>query len=261
MCTATLSMSRHISKLNYLRSADTCLTRTRTVIYWLSALARFNKKSLARTHTINCDRQFVQMSVLSSGDQRAIFHVIESDDPLDCGKSTPPLVTFVLRDHVVIKVTYSVFRPAMSKKIMILSLDQRVEVLRWWGEPASGGAALVGRTSEWRCCAGGANQRVEVLRWWGEPASGGAALVGRTSEWRCCAGGVNQRVEVLRWWGEPASGGAVLVGRTSEWRCCASGANQRVEVLRWWGEPASGSAALVGRTSEWRCCAGGANTS
>ena len=35
-CTATLSMSQHISTLNYLRSADTCLTRTRTVIYWLS---------------------------------------------------------------------------------------------------------------------------------------------------------------------------------------------------------------------------------
>ena len=31
-CAATLSMSRHISTLNYLRSADTCLTRTRTVI-------------------------------------------------------------------------------------------------------------------------------------------------------------------------------------------------------------------------------------
>ena len=36
-CTDTLSMSRHISTLNYLRSATTCLTRTRTVICWLSA--------------------------------------------------------------------------------------------------------------------------------------------------------------------------------------------------------------------------------
>ena len=34
-CTATLSMSRHMYKLNYLRSADTCITRTRTVFYWL----------------------------------------------------------------------------------------------------------------------------------------------------------------------------------------------------------------------------------
>ena len=59
-CTDTLSMSRHISTLNYLRSADTCLTRTRTVIYWLSVPAitdssnkchvfggHFNPKSLA----------------------------------------------------------------------------------------------------------------------------------------------------------------------------------------------------------------------
>ena len=39
-CTDTLSMSRHISTLNYLRSsADTCLMRTRTVNYWLSGPA------------------------------------------------------------------------------------------------------------------------------------------------------------------------------------------------------------------------------
>ena len=61
MCTATLSMSRHIPKLNYLRTADdTCLTLTRTVIYWLSVPVitdssntcrvfggHFNQKSLA----------------------------------------------------------------------------------------------------------------------------------------------------------------------------------------------------------------------
>ena len=50
------------------------------------------------------------LSVLSSGDQRAISercHVIESDEPRDCGKSTPSLVTFALRHHVG-KVTYSV---------------------------------------------------------------------------------------------------------------------------------------------------------
>ena len=39
VCTATLSMSRHISMLNYVRSADTCLTQTCTVIYWLSVPA------------------------------------------------------------------------------------------------------------------------------------------------------------------------------------------------------------------------------
>ena len=35
-CTGTLSMSRYMSKLNWLRSADTCLTRTQTVICWLT---------------------------------------------------------------------------------------------------------------------------------------------------------------------------------------------------------------------------------
>ena len=72
-CTATLSMSRHLSTLNYLRSADTCLTRTRTVICWLSVPAitdsvnkcsvfggHFNQNSLA--HTLTCDRQYAQYS-------------------------------------------------------------------------------------------------------------------------------------------------------------------------------------------------------
>ena len=54
--------------------------------------------------------------------QRAIFYVIESNEPRDCGK----LVAFLLRHHAV-KVTYSVFQPAMSKKgtIFSSSLDQR----------------------------------------------------------------------------------------------------------------------------------------
>ncbi len=84
-CTATLLMSRHISTLNYLRSADTCLTRTRTVIYWLSEPAiadsankchvfggQFNPKSPA-ARTLTCDRQFAQMSMLPSGDRKQCF--------------------------------------------------------------------------------------------------------------------------------------------------------------------------------------------
>ena len=57
---------------------------------------------------------------------RAIFYVVKNE-PRDCGK----LVTFVLRHHVV-KVTYYVFQPAMSKKgtIFSSSLDQRIEMLR-----------------------------------------------------------------------------------------------------------------------------------
>ena len=76
---------------------------------------------------VSTQNRWRKISVLSSGDQRAIFYVIESNEPRDCGK----LVTFVLRHHVV-KVTYSVFQPAMSKKgtIFSLSLDQRIEMLR-----------------------------------------------------------------------------------------------------------------------------------
>ena len=61
------------------------------------------------------------------------YFTSSSDEPHDCGKSTPSLVTFVLRHHVV-KVTSSVFQPAMSTKRMILSLDQRIEVLCLLGE-------------------------------------------------------------------------------------------------------------------------------
>ena len=58
--------------------------------------------------------------------QQAIFYVIETNERA-CGK----LFTFVLRHHVV-KVTYSVFQPPMSKKgtIFSSSLDQRIEMLR-----------------------------------------------------------------------------------------------------------------------------------
>ena len=78
-----VSKSRHISTLNYLRSADTCLTRT--VIYWLSVPAitdsadecnvfggNFNPKSLAAL-TLTCDRHFAQMSMLPSGDRKQYF--------------------------------------------------------------------------------------------------------------------------------------------------------------------------------------------
>ena len=80
-CTATLSLSQHISTLNYLGSADTCLTRARTVLYWLFVPAitdsankcrvfsgHFNPKSLAtRTlrpclHCKSCCRNSTDMS-------------------------------------------------------------------------------------------------------------------------------------------------------------------------------------------------------
>ena len=103
-------------------------------------------------------------SLLSSGDQRALFYAIESNEPCDCGK----LVTFVLRHHVV-KVTYSVFQPAMSKKRTILSssLDQQIEILGSLDEArrVEEGACWCGKTQiidKWH--ASNANRRVEFGR-------------------------------------------------------------------------------------------------
>ena len=92
----------------------------------------FNQKSLARTQT--WDRQFAQISVLSSGDQRAILHVIEIDEPRDSGKPTPSLVTFVSRHQQAEKSRILFVQPAMLKNRVILCFEQRIEVLCRLGE-------------------------------------------------------------------------------------------------------------------------------
>ena len=60
----------------------------------------FNQKSLAHTQT--WERQFTQISMLSFGDQRAICHVIETDEPRE------PLHLLRLFHDINGKVTYSV---------------------------------------------------------------------------------------------------------------------------------------------------------
>ena len=138
-------MSRHISTLNYLWSAATCLTRTRTVIYWLSAPAitdsankchvfggHFNQKSLARLQT--WDRQFAQISVLSSGDQneqyvtssRVMIHVIAANQHLHWLR--------LFHDITSEKSPILFVQSAMLKNRTILSLNQRIEVLCRLGE-------------------------------------------------------------------------------------------------------------------------------
>ena len=135
-------MSRHISTLNYLWSAATCLTRTRTLIYWLSAPAitdsannchvfggHFNQKSLARTQT--WERQFAQISVLSSGDRRVtssrvMIHVIAANQPLHW---------LCLFHEITSEKSRILFvQPAMLKNRTILSVDQLIEVMRHLGE-------------------------------------------------------------------------------------------------------------------------------
>ena len=137
-CTATLSKSRYISTLNYLRSADTCLTRTRTVIYWLSVPAitdsankcqvfggHFNQKSLAAC-TLTSDRRFAQMSMRPSGDRKQYFisrvnscvmnHVIVARPLNFCYIR---FTTSRRKSHV-----FYVIKPAMLKKRTILSFDE-----------------------------------------------------------------------------------------------------------------------------------------
>ena len=111
-CTDTLSMSRHISTLNYLRSAAVCLTRTRTVMCWLSVPGitdsankcrvfggRFNQKSLVT------DEQYVTSS-------RVINHMIAANQPLHWLR--------LFYDTTSEKSHLLVFQLAMSKNRTIL---------------------------------------------------------------------------------------------------------------------------------------------
>ena len=104
--------------LNYLRSADTCLTRT--VIYWLSVPA-------------------ITDSAAAIWWPQAIFH-IESKflryETRDCGNSDH-LVTSVLRHHVI-KVTYSMLNPRSwrRERFLVLTNAHHVERLpsSWCGK-------------------------------------------------------------------------------------------------------------------------------
>ena len=134
-CTATLSMSRHVSTLNYLRLADTCLTRTRTVIYWLSEPAitdsvnrcrffggHFSRKMLA--HTLTSDRQFAQYFPCCHLVTTSNISYRLRDEPHDIGKSTLTPIGYVRFTTSHRKSHVFCFQPAMSKKRTILSLDQ-----------------------------------------------------------------------------------------------------------------------------------------
>ena len=125
-----------MSTLNYLRAEATCLTRTRTVICWLSAPGitdsenkcrvfggRFNQKSLARaliaTDRLVTDEQYVTSS-------RVINHMIAANQPLRWLR--------LFYDTTSEKSRLLFVQLAMSKKITILSLDQGIEVLCRMGE-------------------------------------------------------------------------------------------------------------------------------
>ena len=98
----------------------------------------FNPKSLA-ARTLSCDRQFAQMSILSSGDRKQYFisrvnacgmnHTIVAIQTI--------LVTSVLRHHVV-KVTSSLLNPRCRRRerFLFLTSAHRVERLpsSWCGK-------------------------------------------------------------------------------------------------------------------------------
>ena len=135
-------MSRHISTLNYLRSAATCLTRT--VICWLSSPGitdsankcrvfggRFNQKSLARAQIATdsspkllCCRLVTDEQYVTSS--RVINHVIAVNQLLHW--------LHLFYDTTSEKSRILFFQLAMSKKRTILSLDQGIEVLFRLGE-------------------------------------------------------------------------------------------------------------------------------
>ena len=106
-----------------------------TVIYWLSVPAitdsankchvfggHFNPKSLTE-RTLTCDRQFVQMSMLPSGDRKQYFiSRVLRDEPRDCGNSDHfGYISFTTSRH---KNHVFYFKPAKLKKRTILSFDQ-----------------------------------------------------------------------------------------------------------------------------------------
>ena len=137
-------MSRHISTLNYLRSAATCLTWTRTVICWLSAPGitdsankcrvfggRFNQNSLARAQIatdsslkLPCCRMVTDEQYVTSS--RVINRMIAANQPLHW--------LSLFYDTTSDKSRILFFQLAMSKKRTLLSLDQGIEVLFRLGE-------------------------------------------------------------------------------------------------------------------------------
>ena len=101
-----------LSTLNYLRSADTCLTRT--VIYWLSAPAI--------TDSVNIMHRFRwSFQPNSLAHTRSIVSVLPSGDHKQCFISR---VYACEMNHVITASQVFCFEPGMSKKTTILSFDQ-----------------------------------------------------------------------------------------------------------------------------------------
>ena len=130
-------MSRHISTLNYLWSAATCLTRTRTVIYWLSAPAitdsankchgfrwSFQPKIAGAHQNLGPTVRSNFRAVIWSS--RVMNHVIAANQHLHWLRLFHDITSEMSRILFV--------QPAMSKNRTILSLDQRIEVLCRLGE-------------------------------------------------------------------------------------------------------------------------------
>ena len=113
-CTVTLSLSRHISTLNYLRSADTGLTRTRTVIYWLYVPAIADSANKCR------------VSLVISTQNQAIFHTCVMNHVIVAVRPFGYIcfTTSRRKSHVFCVYRTMCVKPAMSQKRTILSFYQ-----------------------------------------------------------------------------------------------------------------------------------------
>ena len=142
-CTATLSMSRNISTLNYLRSADTCLTRTDADSHLLVVRTCYNgqckqmppfrrsfQPKIAGAYPNLRSTVRSIFSVLPSGDHKHYFILRVNTCMMNNMISLMPIgyVRFTTSRR---KSHGLSFQPTMSKKRMI-----------------------VGWTNGWRCCAG-----------------------------------------------------------------------------------------------------------
>ena len=122
-------MSRHISTLNYLRSAATCLTRTRTVIVWLSAPSITDSVNKCRDFRGHVRPKSLASLTFDCALKLSCCHLVTVTNISHREERTTLLHQLNAPITSVYEIAYLVmfeFFHAMSTK----SLDQRMEVLR-----------------------------------------------------------------------------------------------------------------------------------
>ena len=125
-------MSRHISTLNYQRSAATCLTRTRTVICWLSAPGITDSVNKCRYFRGHCRPKSPASLTFDRALKFSCCHPVTVTNISHRKERTTWLHHLNACITFVFEITYLVlfeFFHAMSTKITVPSLDQRMKVM------------------------------------------------------------------------------------------------------------------------------------